>query len=74
LAKENVSEISLDHDLGDWTSTPERTGYDVLTWLECEVHNGGYQNRPLPKIHVHSANPVARKRMEAAITAIFKAL
>jgi hypothetical protein len=74
LAKENVTEISLDHDLGDWTNTPERTGYDVLGWLEREVHDSGYQSRPFPKIHVHSANPVAKKRMKAAITAILKAL
>jgi hypothetical protein len=74
LTQENVTEISLDHDLGDLTGTPERTGYDVLAWLEAKVYGGGYQNQPLPKIHIHSANPVAKNRMTAALTAIHKAL
>lgn len=74
LAKKNVTEVSLDHDLGDWTSTSERTGHDVLVWLECEVHDGGYQNRPFPKVHIHTANPVAKNQMTAALTAIHKAL
>ncbi len=52
-----VEEISLDHDLSDpfvggqgyCSSTPERTGYDVLLWIEphshcqlfCPCENGG---------------------------------
>jgi hypothetical protein len=59
-----VTEISLDHDLGD----DERgTGYDVLAWIEEAVAVRDF--RP-PNIHVHSANPAARLRMVAAIAAI----
>lgn len=61
----NVSEISLDHDLGD----DERgTGYDVLLWLEEQVFtNPTYK---LPKIKIHTANPSASKRMRQALSAI----
>jgi hypothetical protein len=60
----SVTEISLDHDLGD----DERgTGYDVLAWIEEAVALRDF--RP-PNIHVHSANPAARLRMLAAIAAI----
>ncbi len=61
-----VTEISLDHDLGD----DERgTGYDVLLWLEEQVVVHGF--RP-PKMGVHSANSSAREKMEAAIVSIEK--
>lgn len=60
----DVTEISLDHDLGD----DERgTGYDVLLWIEEQVALHGYQ---APAIRVHSANSSARQKMEAAIEAI----
>ena len=58
-----VDEISLDHDLGD----DKITGYDVLTWIEREVHLNNYKP---PIMKVHSANPVARERMERAIKSI----
>ena len=61
LKTENVTELSLDHDLGD----DERgTGYDVLLWLEEQVVCHLF--RP-PIIHVHTANPAARVRMEMAV-------
>lgn len=63
-----VEEISLDHDLGD---DDNGTGYDVLLWIERELHAGYLPH--LPRLHVHSANPPARKRMEAAIRAIERA-
>lgn len=45
-----VTEISLDHDLGD----DERgTGYDVVLWIEEAVAT---QNFMPPKMMVHSAN------------------
>ena len=60
----NVIELSLDHDLGD----DERgTGYDVLLWLEEQVVCGLFTP---PVIHVHTANPAARVRMEAAVQSI----
>lgn len=59
-----VEEISLDHDLGD----DERgTGYDVLEWIEEAVVLNGFIP---PVIRVHSANPPARVRMQAAIKTI----
>jgi hypothetical protein len=64
-----VEAISLDHDLGLATPEAERTGYDVLAWLEKEVATGTWQCE-VPKIQVHSANPVGRRRMEQAIASI----
>jgi hypothetical protein len=61
-----VEAISLDHDLGDGNES----GYEVLRWIESEVYHGNLA-RP-PRLHVHTANPPARKRMEAAIAAIEK--
>lgn len=59
-----VTELSLDHDLGD----DERgTGYTVLLWLEEQVICNGMQP---PIIHVHSANSSARQKMELAIETI----
>lgn len=59
-----VTEISLDHDLGD----DERgTGYDVVLWIEEAVALRGF--RP-PKIAVHSANSSARDKMLAGIRTI----
>lgn len=60
----DVEELSLDHDLGD---DEHGTGYDVLVWIEEAVALRSFKP---PRIHVHSANPAARVRMEAAIAAI----
>ncbi|CAJ2711889.1 cyclic-phosphate processing receiver domain-containing protein [Burkholderia pseudomallei] len=59
-----VTEISLDHDLGD---DARGTGYDVLLWIEEQVV---LYDMPSPKMAVHSANSSARIKMEAAIQAI----
>lgn len=59
-----VTEISLDHDLGDDT---RGTGYDVVLWLEEAVATDGFVP---PAITVHSANTPARKRMEACVQSI----
>ena len=59
-----VTEISLDHDLGD----DERgTGYDVIVWIEEAVACGELSP---PRILVHSANPSARDKMLLGIGAI----
>lgn len=64
LENEAVEIISLDHDLGD----DERgTGYDVLSWIEHRVALAGFEP---PEILLHTANPVARDRMRAAVAAI----
>ncbi len=59
-----VEMISLDHDLGP----PEAgDGYEVLLWIERQVATRGWVP---PVIHIHTANPVARLRMEAALRSI----
>ena len=61
-----VSEISLDHDLGD----DERgTGYDVVLWVEEAVATAKFSP---PIMRVHSANSSARLKMQAGIDAIMK--
>lgn len=62
----SVSEISLDHDLGD---DAHGTGYDVVLWIEEAVVT---QNFVPPKIKVHSANSSARYKMELGIANINK--
>lgn len=59
-----VTELSLDHDLGD---DEHGTGYTVLLWLEEQVAVHGMQP---PLLRVHSANSSARLKMEAAIASI----
>ncbi|MFM2083545.1 MAG: hypothetical protein RLY95_363 [Pseudomonadota bacterium] len=61
-----VTDISLDHDLGD---DSRGTGYDVVLWIEKAVALNGFKP---PQITVHSANPAARMRMLAGIAAIEK--
>jgi Cyclic-phosphate processing Receiver domain len=69
LRSGEVKEISLDHDLGLATPEAERTGYDVLAWLEEAVATGTWRHS-VPVIRVHSANPVGWRRMEQAIASI----
>ncbi len=58
-----VMAVSLDHDLG--ADVP--TGYDVACWLELAHAEG----RPVPPhLYVHTANPVGRARMLAALRAL----
>lgn len=63
-----VEELSLDHDLGLDVGGRERTGYDVLLWLEQEVAAG--RARPPAAMAVHSGNVGAVRRMEQAIESI----
>jgi hypothetical protein len=65
-----VEELSLDHDhdhdLG--VGARERTGYDVLLWLEAEAAAG--TARPPAVTRVHSGNVGRVTRMEQAIGSI----
>ncbi len=61
----SVTEISLDHDLGDEATCG--TGYEVACWIEEAVAVRGFA--PLT-IHIHSANVVGRVRIEQAIASI----
>jgi hypothetical protein len=58
-----VTELSLDHDLGT-----ERTGYDVLCWIEFHVKE---ENFKTPIIYVHSSNPVAQEKMILTVEKIY---
>lgn len=62
----NVSEISLDHDLGD---DEHGTGNDVITWIEEQVFLHDFVP---PKISLHTDNASARKKMSAGINQIWK--
>lgn len=66
-----VEEISLDHDLNDpfteGQGFKERTGYDVLLWIEEQVIVNGFVP---PKINIHTANASARQKMVAAVASI----
>lgn len=64
LKQGNVTEISLDHDLGD---DDRGTGYDVVLWIEEAVATQGFKP---PVIRVHSANSSAREKMELGISNI----
>jgi hypothetical protein len=58
-----VSHLSLDHDLGT-----EKTGYDVIKWIEEQVFNNINYNPPI--ITIHSANPAGRNNIELALISI----
>lgn len=62
-----VSHLSLDHDLGE-----EKTGYDVVKWIEEKsFHDASYQP---PIMIIHSANPAGRQNMERGIASIQRIL
>lgn len=66
---DEITEISLDHDLGPRSTAGiedhgERTGYDVAKWIEERVIVDGWK---MPVIHCHSQNPAGKKRIESAL-------
>ncbi|MFL9989029.1 cyclic-phosphate processing receiver domain-containing protein [Paraburkholderia sediminicola] len=61
-----VTELSLDHDLGD---DARGTGYDVIVWIEEAVALRGFVP---PNITIHSANPSAVEKMRAGVRSIEK--
>lgn len=71
LSKEQVTEVSLDHDLafdhyaGDYSK--EETGYHVLLWIEEQVVTNNYTP---PTIHIHTGNPSAAIKMRQAVSTI----
>lgn len=64
LNNEEVEEISLDNDLGP--NQPE--GYLVLEYIEFRLAN--FLVLPPKKIHIHTANPVAARRMQQTYDSI----
>ena len=63
-----VSELSLDHDLGLMDGEREETGYDVVLWIERAVATEGFA--PPETIRVHSSNAPAAAKMEKGVEAI----
>jgi hypothetical protein len=53
--------LRLDHDLSSYVNGVEKTGYDVLCWLEQNP-----QHMP-QQIELVTANPVGRLKMNALI-------
>jgi len=66
LKTEKVSEVSLDHDLGD---DVHGTGNDVILWIEEQVATSDFIP---PIIKVHSDNPPGVRKMTAGINAILR--
>lgn len=64
LRKGEVTELSLDYDLGDPCFG---TGEDVLEWLETAVLERRF---PLPELTAHSGSPLGRRRLETHIERI----
>jgi len=55
-----VIEASLDHDLGDYHHDGG-DGYKVVDWM---AEHGTW---PMQGVHVHSANPVGRERIQGVV-------
>jgi hypothetical protein len=60
-----ISVVSLDHDLGE-----EKTGYDIICWIEEKLMTGAWVF--VPEIFIHSANPVGRKNILRAYDSILR--
>jgi hypothetical protein len=60
----SITELSLDHDLGDDT---QGTGYTVILWLEEAVALRGFIP---PVITIHTANASARQKMLLGVQSI----
>jgi hypothetical protein len=58
---EKIEAISFDNDLGDG----EKEGWEIAKWL-TEVHPEIFAENP--ELHVHSANPSGRERIEHHLT------
>lgn len=69
LKTRKVTDIRLDHDLGDddLGDDDRGTGYNVVLWIEEQVALHGFM---APAMKVHLANVSARTKMEKGIRAI----
>ncbi|MEZ4449548.1 MAG: cyclic-phosphate processing receiver domain-containing protein [Nannocystaceae bacterium] len=63
-----ITAVSLDHDLGDEAEVG--SGYQVACWIEAAAFEGRLRRL---EWRVHSANPIGRRRMEAALQAADRA-
>lgn len=66
LAGKEIWKVSLDNDLGPG----EIEGYKYPDYLE-EMHEVGLTHLIPEKVNIHSANPVARERMQKVINRIY---
>jgi hypothetical protein len=83
---DNVERISFDHDLGDtamreyyenvrpnytidYSKIEEKTGYDCVKWL---VNHGMDTGEVIPKVYVHSANPIGAANILGYINNYYK--
>lgn len=66
LERNDVTEVSLDHDLGEDSNVG--SGYDVLVWIEQRTALDETYRPPV--IHIHTSNTGALRRMEAAVKGI----
>lgn len=62
-----VEEISFDHDLGEESAS---NGYQLCCLIEEFIAKNMLPIENVPKIHIHTANPVGRKNLQAAIDSI----
>jgi len=58
--------LYLDHDLASFEGDKEKTGYDVICWLE---ENTEYL--PIHGIYCVSSNPVGRSRINQVIDKLY---
>lgn len=65
LATGRVTELSLDHDLGD--ERRAGTGYDVVAWLAGRGEAAGHDLWPRSTLAVHSANGSATPGIERMV-------
>lgn len=65
ISQDIVSEISLDHDLGEG----RKTGYDVACFIEIQTQLG---NLGYIRCRIHSQNPVGAANMKKAIQNVYK--
>lgn len=65
-----IDVISFDHDLGIDEGVPEKTGADCAR-LFCEMWIRS-PRLPWPEVYVHSANPVAREKIESVFASAMK--
>ena len=66
LREGQVTELSLDFDLGD---PRQGTGLRVLDWLEWALDKKSVR---LPQLEAHSGSPVGRRRLEARIDELIR--
>lgn len=67
ILRSHVTEISLDHDLGDHLPNGSHVLNEIEKWA---AYPKSYDLRKDLDIRIHSANPVGRDNMKAAIESI----